>query len=249
MARFWIGKQAKSGVSSAAHLGLVILLPALMYVLVRIDFVQLAALLVILSKWRIFAVRMRYWPANVRANAVDIMVGLSVVIFMSSTTAGVWQLAWAFLYGLWLILLKPRSSILFTSLQAGVAQLAALMALFLAWGEAPLYALVLASWAVCYLCARHFFASFDEPYASLYAHTWGYFAGALVWILTHWLLFYGSLAQPTLLLSVIGYGLATLYYLNHENRLSSAWRRQFILTMVAIIVVVLTFSDWGDRAL
>jgi hypothetical protein len=67
--------------------------------------------------------------------------------------------------------------------------------------------------------------------------------------LSHWLLFYGQLAQPTLLLAVIGYGVATLYYLDHDDRLSSAWRRQFVLMMVAVVVVVLTFSDWGDRAL
>ncbi len=226
-----------------------ILLPVLLYIMVRIDFVQLAVFLVVLSKWRMFAVRMRYWPANIRANSVDIMVGVSTVIFMSSATSNFWQIIWAVLYGLWLILLKPGSSSLLVSLQAGVAQVAALMALFLAWGDAPAYALVASAWLICYLCARHFFASFDEPYAPLYSHAWGYFAAALVWILSHWLLFYGVLAQPTLLLVVIGYGLATLYYLDQDGRLSPGWRRQFVIMMVAIVAVVLTFSDWGDRAL
>lgn len=237
------------GISSAVHFGLVILLPVLLYVLVRIDFVQLAVVLIILSKWRMFAVRMRYWPANIRANAVDLMVGISTVIFMASTNTGMWQLIWAFLYGLWLVFIKPRSTTFFISVQAAIAQLVALMALFLAWGDASLLVLVFMSWLICYLCARHFFTSFDEPYTSLYSHTWGYFTGSLVWVLSHWLLFYGQLAQPTLLLTVIGYGVATLYYLEHEERLSAGWRRQFVLMMVAIVVVVLTFSDWGDRAL
>lgn len=249
MTRIPAGLKPKGGISSAAHFGLVLLLPVLLYVMVRIDFVQLALLLVILSKWRMFAVRMRYWPANIRANAVDLMVGISAVIFMASTNAGSWQLAWAFLYGLWLVFIKPRSTTLFISIQASIAQFTALMALFLAWGDAPLLVLIFMGWSICYLCARHFFTSFDEPYTSLYSHTWGYFAGALIWVLSHWLLFYGQLAQPTLLLTVIGYGVATLYYLDHDDRLSSAWRRQFILMMVAIVVVVLTFSDWGDRAL
>ncbi len=249
MARMKLGVRSKGGVSSAAHLSLTLLLPVLLYVLVRMEFVQLAVLLVVLSKWRMFAVRMRYWPANIRANAVDLMVGISAVIFMASTTAVVWQLLWAILYGLWLIFLKPGSTKLLISIQAGVAQVTAFMALFLAWGHAPLVLLVMMSWLICYLCARHFFTSFDEPYASLYSHTWGYFGGALVWLLAHWLLFYGLLAQPTLLLTVIGYGVATLYYLDHDDRLSITWRRQFVLMMVAIIIVVLTFSDWGDRAL
>lgn len=243
------GLRPKSGFASLAHIGLNALLPALLYVLVRIDFAPLAAALIVVSKWRMFAVRIRYWPANIRANAVDIMVGFAVVIFMSSVSDGLWQVVWAVAYGLWLVFLKPGSSMLKVSLQAGVAQLAALMALFLISGEMPLYALVIFSWIICYLCARHFFSSFDEPYTQFYAQVWGYFAATLVWILGHWLLFYNVLAQPTLLLVVIGYGLASMYYLDHADRLSPMWRKQFVLMMVAIVAVVLTFSDWGDKAL
>lgn len=239
----------KSGFANLAHIGLNALLPGLLYVLVRIDFAPLAAALIILSKWRMFAVRPRYWLANIRANAVDIMVGVSVVVFMASTNIGMWQVVWAAAYGLWLVFLKPGSSTLQVTLQAGVGQFVALMALFLISGDMPLYVLVIASWLVCYLCARHFFSSFDEPYTQLFSHLWGYFAAALVWVLGHWLLFYNALAQPTLLLVVIGYGLASMYYLDQTDRLSPAWRRQFILMMVAIVVIVLTFSDWGDKAI
>jgi hypothetical protein len=195
------------------------------------------------------AVRPRYWPANVRANAVDIMVGISAVIFMAHSNAASWQLLWAAAYGLWLLLLKPGSSVLKVSLQAMVAQLVALMALFLHWGSAPLIILVLASWLINYLVARHFFTSFDEPHAPLYANTWGYFAAALTWLLGHWLLFYGAMAQPTLLITVIGYGLATLYYLDETDRLSILLRRQFIFIMITIVIVVLVFSDWGDKTI
>lgn len=239
----------KSGFSHLVHLGLTILLPLILYVLVRIDFSLLAALFILISKWRMFAVRPRYWLANIRANGVDVMVGLSVVVFMSSTPSGVWQLVWVVLYGLWLVFLKPGSSLAKISLQAVVGQFVGLMALFLAWGDASMYLLVIMSWIICYLAARHFFTSFDEPYTALYAHTWAYFAAALTWLLSHWLLFYGVLAQPTLLLTVIGYGLAALYYLEHTDRLSILLRRQFIFIMVAVVVVVLVFSDWVDKAI
>lgn len=231
------------------HLGLTALLPAILFVFVRMRFVQLAALIVILSKWRMFAVRPHYWTANIRANAVDIMVGISAVIFMAHSDTATWQIIWAFSYGLWLVLLKPGSSIFKVSLQATIAQLVAMIALFLNWGDAPLGVLVVASGVISYLVGRHFFTSFDEPHAPLYAYAWGYFAAAMVWVLGHWLLFYGLLAQPTLLLAVIGYGLATLYYFDHTDRLSNIMRRQFIFIMVAIIVVVLVFSDWGDKAI
>ncbi len=76
---------------------------------------------------------------------------------------------------------------------------------------------------------------------------WGYSAAALVWLLGHWLLFYGFLAQPVLLLTVIGLGSASLYYLEETDRLSILLRRQVVFIMLAVIVVVLIFSDWGDK--
>jgi hypothetical protein len=136
-----------------------------------------------------------------------------------------------------------------TAVQAILAQMFGLMALFLGWGGANLAVIVLGSWVICYIAARHFFTSFDEPYMSLLSHSWGYFAAALTWVLGHWLLFYGVVAQPTLLLTVIGFGLATLYYLDQTDRLSLFLRRQFIFIMVAVIFVVLVFSDWGDKTI
>lgn len=239
----------KSGFSHFLHLLLTLILPVLLYVLVSIGFAQFAAALVLLSKWRMFAVRPRYWLAHFQSNAVDIIVGLSTVVFMSATSATMWQITWGICYGLWLIFLKPGSSIFKISLQAMAAQLTGLMALFLVSGETSIMTLMLFSWLICYLSARHFFTSFEEQYAPLYSYAWAYFAAALVWVLGHWLLFYGALAQPTLLLVVIGYSLATLYYLDHHDRLSRLWRRQFVVMMFAIIAVVLTFSDWGDKAL
>ena len=235
----------KSGFSHFLHLGLNALLPALLYIMVSMGFVPLAASLVLLSKWRMFAVRPRYWPANLRANGVDLTVGFATVIFMSNSGTVTWRLVWALAYAVWLIFIKPGSSVWKTSLQAFIAQTAGLMALFMSLGDAPLYVLVAFAWLICYAVARHFFTSFEEPYTALYAHTWGYFAAALVWLLGHWLIFYDIVAQPTLLLTVIGFGLAALYYLEHTDRLSIMVRRNFVVMMVAIVLVVILLTDWS----
>lgn len=235
----------KSGFSHFFHLGLNALLPALLYVMVRMGFVPLAASLIILSKWRMFAVRPRYWPANLRANGVDLTVGFSTVIFMSNSGTATWQLVWAVAYAIWLIFIKPGSSVWKTSLQAFIAQTVGLMALFMALGDASLFVLVALVWMISYSVARHFFTSFEEPYTSLYAHTWGYFAAALTWLLGHWLVFYGIVAQPTLLLTVLGFGLSALYYLEQTDRLSVMVRRNFVVMMVAIVLVVILLTDWS----
>src|SRR5580704_10703026 len=92
-----------NGIAYFLHLGLLIILPVAVFVLVRLSFVQLAFCAIILSKWRMFAVRPRFWPANIRANAVDLMVGLSIVLFMNHSGSALWQLLWAALYAIWLI--------------------------------------------------------------------------------------------------------------------------------------------------
>lgn len=237
------------GFSQLAHIGLMLALPAVLLVLVRLKggFIDIALCLVLLSKWRMFAVRPRFWPAIFRANAVDIIVGLSVVLFMAASVSGYLQLLWAGLYALWLLFLKPASGIFMVSAQAMLGQLCGLMALFLIWPDGSLLGLIFLAGAICYVSARHFFDNFDEPYAKLLSYLWAYFGAALVWLLGHWLLFYGLIAQPTLILSVVGYGLAVLYYFDHTDRLSSGLRRQFLFIMIAVIIIILAFSDWGDK--
>ncbi|HET7320452.1 MAG TPA: hypothetical protein VFI84_02605 [Candidatus Saccharimonadales bacterium] len=236
-----------TGFAYFLHLGLLLLLPLIVFVLVRLNFVVLAVSIIVLSKWRMFAVRPRFWPANIRANAVDIMVGLSIVVFMVHSQSAFMQFVWALLYGSWLIFLKPATGTLMVSLQALVSQTTTLMALFLAWADGPLYGLVLSAGLICYLAAHHFFDSFDEPYVKMLSYLWGYFAAALTWLLGHWLLFYRGVPQPLVLLTAIGYGLATLYYLDHFERLNTTLKKQFVFVMIAVILIVIIFSDWGDK--
>ena len=194
-----------------------------------------------------FAVRPRYWLANIRSNGVDIIVGISLLIFMTHTGSAYWQLLWVAIYIFWLTILKPGSSTLSVSIQALIGQFLGLMAMFIWFSGAPLYQLIIVSWIICYLAARHFFTIFEESFTSLYSHTWAYFAASLTWVLGHWLLFYGSFAQPTVLLTAIGIGLASLYYLKQNDRLSTLLRRQIVLTVIAVVVVVLVFSNWSSK--
>ncbi|HEY1835792.1 MAG TPA: hypothetical protein VGG13_03145 [Candidatus Saccharimonadales bacterium] len=237
-----------SGFSYLLHLALLAVLPFALFVLVRINFVQLAFILILLSKWRMFAVRPRFWAANLRANSVDIMVGLSALTLMLQSSSALWQGVCAVAYAAWLIVIKPQTSLFMTATQAAIGFLAGLSALYVSWSAGPLYGLVFVTGVICYLVARHFFDSFEEPYAKLLAYCWGYFGAALMWALGHWLLFYGVIAQPTVLLIAIGYGLAALYYLDHFDKLSVAIRRQFLFVMFAIVAIMLiALSRSGNK--
>ncbi|HET8708733.1 MAG TPA: hypothetical protein VFL85_00460 [Candidatus Saccharimonadales bacterium] len=239
-----------TGFAGLVHTGLVLLLPLAMFLLVRIqpaNFVQLALSLVLLSKWRMFAMRPRFWPAIIRANAVDIMVGVSFVVFIAHATSASMQFLLAVLYAVWLLVIKPATGTLSVSVQAMLGQLAGLMALFLAWTAGPLWGLIFVTGVICYISARHYFDSFDEQYAKLLAYLWAYFGAALLWLLGHWLLYYGIVAQPTIILSAIGYGLAMLYFFDHTGKLNVTLQRQFLFVMLAVVIIILAFSDWGDK--
>jgi hypothetical protein len=225
-----------------------ILLPVLVFALVRVSFAPVALAVVLLSKWRMFAVRPRFWLANIRANAVDIIIGLSVVALLIGTENTWTRAAYVLSWMIWLIFIKPRNDVLWVSLQALSGQAVGLMAVFSAWDHLPLLVLVGAVGLICFSAAHHFFYSFDEEHVRLLAYVWGYFGAALTWTLGHWLVFYYRVvAQPMLLLVVMAFSLGTLYYLDHFDRLSNGVRRQIVFILVTILVVILAFSDWGDK--
>lgn len=237
------------GLAHSFYITLNGLLPVLAYVLVRVDFVPVAIFLIILSKWRMFAVRPRFWLANIITNGIDIIVAISLVLFMASTSVVWWQLFWMVAYGAWLIYLKPRYDVLSVSAQAMIGQLLGLSILYIKFGDSSITGLVAGTWLVTYLAARHYLTSFEENNSPLLAHIWAYFSASLAFVLAHWLLFYGTLAQIIVILTVVGYGLAALYYLDASERLSKLLQRQLLGIMLAILLIIVALSNWTGSTL
>ena len=226
----------------------VAILPLIMFILVRLEFVGVAFLVVLLSKWRMFALRIRHWPASFRINAVDLMTGFSVVAIMAlSNDNQLIQVAWAIAYLLWLLVIKPKNTELWIGVQAMIAQTVSLVALFMIGNEADEAVLVALTAAIAYLSARHFLAAFDETMAQSTAYVWAFFCGSLAWVSSKWLLYYGPISQPALIITVIGYCLAAIYYLEHKDRLKRSYITQFVGLAVAIVLFILIFSDWSGE--
>ena len=235
------------GFSHLVHILLKALLPFLAFIFVRIELVPIALLLVAMSKWRMFAVRPRYWVANILSNGVDMMVSLSAVLFMANTAVQWWQLFWVLVFTLWLVNLKPRSDVLSVSAQAMIGQLLGLSALFIKFGNSPLLVLVVGTWLVTYTSARHFLTSFEESHVSLLANIWAYTSAGLAFILGHWLIFYGLIPQIIILLTTVGYSLAALYYFEAADRLTIQIQRQLLFLMSVIVLILIIFSDWSGK--
>jgi hypothetical protein len=239
----------KQGFAHFFHLGFTAFLPLLVFIFIRVDLVGVALAVILLSKWRIFAVRPRHWFAHIRTNAVDLIFSLSILAFMTHTSAMSIQLLWVIAYELWILYIKPGTSPLLVSLQALLAQSAGLIALFVAFENSKLGVYIVGVTAILYFCARHYFGSFEEKNLHAYSWTWALFGACLIWILGHWLLFFGPIAQPALILAVTGYGLSAMYYLAETDKLSKVVQRQVVFVTIALITVILVFSDWGNRTL
>ena len=136
----------ESGFTHFLYVGLNVLLPLLVLALVRLQFIPLAIILIILAKWRMLAVKPRYWLANIRSNLVDIFVGLSILSFMASTNNLITQLVWTAAYIAWLVWLKPQTKQIPVIIQALIAQTISLVAFYQALPEAGIITSVLAVW-------------------------------------------------------------------------------------------------------
>lgn len=237
----------KSGFAHFFHIGLIAIIPPLVFIFVRLEIVGLAIAIILLGKWRMLAVKPRHWIAHIRTNAVDLIVSFSILSFMVAYYESfVAQIVWLIIFEIWVLYLKPGTSAFMVGFQALTAQLAGVTAVFLAFPDAPIIIYVLTAGLVGYFCSRHFFGGFEETHGIQYSWLWSFFSASLVWIMSHWLLFYGPVAQPAVFLAVIGYGLAGLYFLHEHDKLTQMVRRQIIFAVVSVLFIMVALSNWGD---
>lgn len=214
-----------------------------------------ALLLVLLSKWRVFAVRPRYWPANIQANLVDAIVSVSAVMLMysvsSSTYALVVQAAIAVLYVAWLVVLKPRSSKQAIVAQAAVALAAGTLVLFISSYSWSLEIIVLCMAIIGYVTARHTLAQFKEDHLQFLSLTWAFVMAQLGWVLSHWVIAYTipvvgvRIPQAVLIVSAVAFVTYTTYvsYREHGQVRSVDVALPVLFSASIVLVLMLFFSD------
>lgn len=155
--------------------------------------------LVLLSKWRIFAVRARFWTANIQANLVSIIVSFSYVVFVysvnlvndGSLSNFIFQCLLTFIYACWLLFLKPKSKKKWVVAQAGLASFAGITAIFVLSYNWPVSLAVLLAWLIGYASARHVLGNYDdEDHIILLSLAWGLVLAEISWATYHWTIAY-----------------------------------------------------------
>lgn len=215
----------------------------------------LAVLLVLLSKWRILAVRPRYWFAHVQSNLVDVIVGLSFVALLYQSGGQLpFQIIMTGLYVAWLLALKPRSHRQDMVWQAGVAQFVGLVALSGFSHALPSSLFVLGVWLIAYATARHVLTTYNEDNIELMSMIYGLLFAELAWFYYHWMVAYSLVAdvavsQLALVALLVGFVLQQLYDIfYHKERVRfKDVRVPLGFIGASLLIILLFFTQWSIR--
>lgn len=252
--------------NEAIYIALNVGLAVTLMIIIRVTGSLLPAFgLVLLSKWRIFAVRPRFWFANIQTNLVSVIIDVSFAIFLYTANVAnagdtqifiIQSLLVALNIG-WLLFLKPKSKRVYVVAQAGVALFVGITAIFImsyGWIASPVVLLV---WLVGYAVARHVLSSYDEEsHILLLSLAWGLTLAEIGWIAYHWTIAYPlpiatgvSLPQVSIITLCFGfltYNAYNSYYHYQKIRMNDILL-PLIFTVSIISVLVLAYNGVSTR--
>lgn len=248
----------RSSISDFAYLALNAALAAVLLIVVLAIKSPLPALaVVLLSKWRILAVRPRFWFKNIQSNLVDIIVGLSTValLYVASGALTV-QVGITLLYAGWLLFIKPRSKRHYIALQSGVATFLGITALFSFTYDWPAVLVVLIMWLIGYATARHVLSHYHEGERIFFAMIWGLVVAELGWLNYHWTFAYRlpgfsglELSQTAIVVLALGFLAERVYDSYHRNEgnvQSNDIMLPALFTVSIVLVILLFFNTIGS---
>jgi hypothetical protein len=254
-------KKRRSLLSEVVYIVLNIGIAILLMVIIRTTgSLLLAFAIVILGKWRIFAVRPRFWFANIQANLVSIIVSVSFVVLLyaaglsglNSTEVLVVQSILVILDIIWLLFLKSQSKRIYIVAQAGVALFVGITSIFyLSYNWIASVSVVLA-WLVGYATARHVLGSYDdESHTVFLSLVWGLVLAEISWLAYHWTIAYhvpfvSNMMVPQASIVVLCLGFLTYksydsFYHHQKIRMNDIFL-PLIFTVAIISVLVLFFN-------
>lgn len=236
---------------------------ALVFVMQSTASILLGIGLVLVSKWRILAVRPRFWFANFRSNLVDIIVSISFVLHLyainESPIGETNQLAVmgiaALFYIIWLLFVKPRSKRSFVVAQAGVAVASGTAALFAMSFNWPVSLVVLGMGLIGFSAARHVLVSYDdETHETFLSLAWGLIFAQIGWVAYHWTIAYSlplvtSLLVPQVaiivtLISFVAFKAYDSFY-HHSKIRTSDIILPLLFSLSVIAVLLFVFNRVG----
>jgi len=236
---------------------------ALVVVIRYTESIPLALGLVLISKWRVLAVRARYWFVNIRSNLIDIIVSVSVVLHLytidTSTLTDFRKLVLmgivTLLYIIWLLVIKPRSKRSYVAAQAGIAIVLGTAALFTISFNWPVSLVVLGMWLIGYSAANHILNTYDdETHVLFLSLAWSVIFAEIGWVAYHWAIAYSLPIVDTLLIpqvsiiaGLVGFLAYKAYdsFYHHQKIRTSDIMLPLLFTLSILVILLLVFNRVG----
>jgi len=242
----------RTRLSELVYLTLNLALPAVLFLLVRAfgGSPVVAIVLLVLSKWRVLAVRPRYWFINLKTNLIDLIVGVSFVyLLVAAKNSDVAQLGLVALYIAWLVYLKPKSRRHFMAMQAGIGQFVGLSALFMFSYQLDVFSVTVLAWIIGYSATRHVIGAYEEEHLEMIGVVWGLIIAELSWLAFHWTLSYPLLSgiaipQVAAFATVLSFGAYNLYDIAKHGRPNDRRKRLTVVVTGALLLIILIFARW-----
>ena len=255
MADYILARKSRNVASSMVHIFLNLLLGVgSVLVTVLSGSPLLGLILVIASKWRIFAVRSRYLWLNIKSNLVDLIVGISVVLL--AYYAGNAFLPVDFIlmifYSLWLIVIKPLSSEAATLAQSLIAVFFGVSAATIMTATLDPTVLVLLTFLIGYAASRHILSQSEDRDFTFTTLVCGLIFAEIAWLCYSWSIIYtfGDTGIYIPQLAIILTIFAFVY--NYTRRAIIKYQEDFrfkhilgpvIFGAVLVAIIVICFSN------
>ncbi len=152
----------------------------------------LGLLLILVSKWRVFAVRGRYIWLNIKSNLVDTIVGVSVVLltYFAGGTFMMVDVLLAVFYCVWLIVIKPMSSERATLAQSLIAVFLGMSAAAIMAANLDTIVIVLLAFMIGYAASRHVLVQSSDKNYTLTTLVSGLVFAEVAWLCQTWAIIY-----------------------------------------------------------
>lgn len=193
MADYVLVRKSRNIMSSMVHVLLNLLLGiGAVLITVLSNSPVLGIIMVVASKWRVFAVRARYLWLNIKSNLVDLIVGLSVVLlaYYAGPNFLVVHIVLMVFYSIWLLFIKPLSSETATMAQSLIAVFLGISATVIMCSTIDPIAVVLLSFLIGYSASRHVLIQSDDKDFTLTTLVCGLVFAELSWLFTSWSIIY-----------------------------------------------------------
>ena len=250
----------RSFLSEVIYIALNIALALALLIIIRTTgSLALAFAVVLISKWRVLAVRIRYWFANVQADLVSVIVSIGYVVALYNinsqcsvdSRALISEIILMGIYLVWLLFLKNQSKRVYIALQAGVSLIAGTYAIYsmaYGWDSSIVVLLV---WLIGFATCRHILSNYDEEHLMLISIAWGLLMAEIGWLAYHWTIAYRlpilngiMLPQISIIMFCISFLAYKSYdsFFHHQKIRTNDVLLPVLFTLGVTVVLVLAFN-------